>query len=382
MKIVFLCYPTSNQTAPHQAMAAFALARLENSVTYLAWGNDLPADWLTECAKGIKYKIYPKRSWLSAFRFLAAVARTLILARPDCLYVQGAHQTPFVLWLLCLPARFEVVYHTQDYLDPGQNWFYETCERLFAKYADWVISNEANRARFMASSYRLERMPEVIRTAFPAWWQIPDRDETYRQALIQASGLGNVDCLKLIVAGGAYRVDRMSPQLLDALAILPKNYVVVFTACPPGSTSRRLCEEHARRLKLDKRVIFCETPDYKDMLRLISACDIGILLYPNYCIGHFYQSPGRLTEYLRCGLPIVASNFPGLELLVMKHNLGEVADPYSPASIAAAIRKLGDVPEPESAMRRQRLREVANADLAYETQALPVFEKVFGVEAL
>ena len=363
-------------------MAAFTLARQGNSVTFLAWGNDAPADWLTECAKGIKYKIYPKRSWFSAFRFLLTVARTLILARLDCLYVQGAQQTPFVLWLLCLPARFEVVYHTQDYLDPGQNWFYEICERLFAKHADWVIINEPNRARFMASSYRIRKMPEVIRTALPAWWQIPDRDETFRQALIKTSGLVNVDHLRLIVAGGAYRDDRMSPQLLEALATLPTNYVVVFTACPPGSTTRQRCEEHARRLKLDNRVIFYEAPDYLDMLRLISACDIGILLYPNHCIGHFYQSPGRLTEYLRCGLPIVASQFPGLELLVMKHRLGEVADSYIPESIAIAIRKLGDVLEPESAMRRQRLRQVAQTDLAYETQALPVFEKVLDVEAM
>jgi glycosyltransferase involved in cell wall biosynthesis len=357
-------------------MAAYALARKGHSITFVAWGNAIPPDWPCLLEGRVKYKYYPKRRWLSALQFLAGVMRTIVSERPDCVYVQGAQQTPFVLYRLFGIKRCGFIYHTQDYVGPGQHWFYELCERIFARNADWVISNEPNRARFMASSYRLKRMPEVIRTALPVWFPVPSRDDSFRNEMIQNSGLANVIGLKLVVAGGAYRADRMSPQLLEALAILPSNYVLVFTSCPSASSSRRLCDEQSMRLNLGERVIFWHAHDYMHLLKLLSICDIGILLYPNNGIGHFYQSPGRLTEYLRCGLPIVASQFPGLELLTMKYGLGEVADPYSPQSISKAIRRVGDLTELEFTFRRERLQKLALTNLAYEAEADPVFEKI------
>jgi glycosyltransferase involved in cell wall biosynthesis len=368
----------NDQTAPHYAMSALVLAREGHLITFMAWGNAAPGKLLDTHGVGIEYQVYPKRGWLSALRFLAGVLRTVLSTRPDLVYVQGAQQTPFVLWLLCMVRRCQLIYHTQDYVGPGQHWFYEFCERVFARHADWVISNEPNRARFLASSYRLKQMPEVIRTALPLWWPVPERDESYRQEVLQMTGLASVERLCLIAAGGAYRDDRMSPQLVEALVDLPANHVVVFTEGQPGSISRRLCEEHCRRLNLEGRVVFWKADEYVEMLRLLSVCDLGILLYPNSGIGHFYQCPGRLTEYLRCGLPIVTSQFPGLELLVMKYGIGELADPYSAASIATAIRKVSDISEVNVALRRQKMRDVAQTDLAYETQARPVFDKIFG----
>jgi glycosyltransferase involved in cell wall biosynthesis len=315
---------------------------------------------------------------MSAARFLFGVIREVLAARPDCLYIQGAQQAPFVLWLLCASFKGKVIYHTQDYVGPRQNWFYEICEKLFARHADWVISNEPNRARFMASSYGLMRMPEVIRTALPSWWPVPGRDEEYRLEILRSAGLTDDTRLRLIATGGAYRDDRMSQQLVEALVDLPTEYIVVFTCCPPGSSSRLLCEECIERHGLQGRVIYWDAPGYAELLMLFSVCDMGILLYPNNGIGHFYQSPGRLTEYLRCGLPIVTSQFPGLELLVLKYRIGEVADPYNSKEVAAAIRRIGDVPESEAALRRQELRELAESEFVYEVQSVPVFEKMLG----
>jgi glycosyltransferase involved in cell wall biosynthesis len=376
LKIVYLCYPISDAQAPHPPMGALALARQGSSITFIAWGNSATPGWLSEYGLAVRYLLYPKQGWLSALRLLFGVMRTVVTVQPDCVYVQGAQQTPFALWLLLAGRRFRCIYHTQDYVGPGQNWFYETSERLLARHADWVISNEVNRARFMASSYRLKRLPEVIRTALPRWWQVPGRDERYRQELLRVNGLIDIDQPRLIAAGGAYREDRMSAQLVDALVHLPANYILVFTGMDLGSAGKRLCEQHMRRVGIEGRGVFLEAPDYAQLLKLLAACDVGMLLYPNNCIGHFYQAPGRLTEYLRCGLPIVTSNFPGLEQLVLKYGLGEVADPYSPMSIAAAIRSVCDVSVGEFARLRLRLIELAQTELAYEAQAEQVFDKI------
>ena len=357
-------------------MAALALARQGQLIDFVSWGNSEPADWLRFCEGSIRYLLYPKGRWLSALRYLAGVIGTAFSTRPDCVYVQGAQQVPFALLLLFLARQARIIYHTQDYIGPGQNRFYEVCERVFARYADWVISNEPNRARFMASSYGLKRVPEVIRTALPAWWKVPEREESYRREVLRALRLPDGNQSRLIAAGGPYSDDRMSPQLLESLVELPTSCVTVFTNCPPGSTARRLCEEQISRLGLKGRALFWQAPNYEQLLRFFSVCDLGILLYPNSGIGHFYQCPGRLTEYLRCGLPIVTSQFPGLELLVLKYRIGEVVDPYNPKMIGAAIRRIVEVSESKAALRGQSLRKLAETELAYDMQALPVFNKI------
>ena len=381
-RILYFSYPFHDDGAPHQSMAALWLARHGCEVDIVAWGNHEIPSWLRDYPT-IRYRLVRKTGLRSAIKLLFLLLFAIRHAKPSLVYVQGAQQTPFLLWLPWLKGSARILYHTQDYVGPGQHWFYETCERFFARRADWVISNEPNRARFLASSYRLRCMPEVIRTALPRWWSVPDRDEEYRQSLLARAGLGNTSQPRLVVAGGAYRADRMSPELLEAFALLPGNYAIVFNSwMDPGSPSRRACEEHMARLGLRERVIFLGVLPFADLLKLYAACDIGILLYPNSGVGHFYQAPGRMTEYLRCGLPIVTSNFPGLELLTLKYELGAVANPYEPIEIAAAIRSIGDRLDIEMSGWSSRLTGVAMTELVYDQDAMKVFSRIIGQPCL
>jgi glycosyltransferase involved in cell wall biosynthesis len=380
MNIVYVGYPLRDSGAPHQAMAALHLTHTGIQVAFIAWGNFNYPSWLSNYPL-LTYLLVHKHGALSALRFLFRLFLSIRENSPDLVYVQGAQQTPFILPLLpFLSKKIKLLYHTQDYLEPSQHKFYEWCERSLARRAQWVISNEPNRARFMMSSYRLTRTKlEVIRTSLPKWWDVPDRNEDYRCELLEKSGLQNADQPRLIVAGGCYAQDRMSPQVLDAIAALPKNYALVFTGMEEGKSQHINCEKHLSQYSLDKRVILLQTLAYADLLKLYAACDIGILLYPNSGIGHFYQCPGRLTEYLRSGLPIITSDFPGLELLTLKYDLGAVANPYDSSSIAQAVSKVGSVSDTDMSKRRQRLISLAETTLAYETQADPVFQKIFSI---
>lgn len=377
MHVLYLSYPLSEQHAPHQSMTALWLARRGARVTFLAWGNDsVPKSWLSECPT-LDYQLSRKSGLLSAFAFLLKVVAAARRLKPDVIYVQGAQNCPFALGLaLAGGVEHRTIYHTQDYLEPGKHRFYEACERLFARHADVVISNEENRARFMASSYGLKRMPETIRTALPTWWPVPERDEAFRQRLLSQLQLAGSRPPRLIAAGGWYHAERMSPQALDALAMLPENYVLVFNGMAENSDAMRSCVSHLQARHLASRAIMLGPLDFGQLLALYAACDLGLLLYPNNGIGHYYQAPGRLTEYLRCGLPVVASNFPGLELLFSRYRVGATADPYDPSSIAAAIKAVGDRPEEAMQSERRRMIDLAKGDLAYERNAGEVFARV------
>lgn len=369
--ILYIGYPLEDFKAPHQAMAALYLARQGCEIAFLTWGNIPPPNWLSDYSQ-ITYRLIPKNGLSSAFIFLWQIIRLLQRMQPDIVYVQGAQHTPFVFWLLFQKVRKTVIYHTQDYLEPRQHKFYQFFERFFSKRANWVVSNEPNRARFMASNYGLKQMPEVIRTALPSWWTVPHRDIHYRQDLLERLNLAATDNPRLVVAGGSYNPGRMSREIVEALNILPRNYALIFSNMPLGYRENHDCEQQILQLNIAERILFIGSLSYSDLLLLYAACDIGILLYPNSGIGHFYQAPGRMTEYLRCGLPFVASNFPGLELLTLKYGLGSVADPYDPHSIASAISKIGD--KSDLPLARDRLISLANHEFVYEHQADKVFK--------
>lgn len=380
MHIFYLGYPLRNEDAPHQAMAAFWFAWYKVKVTFMGWGQSTTPATFKNYAF-MTYRPVPKTGILSAFVFFGKVFVRIYRSKPDIVYVQGAQQTPFVFWIPFLrffvcKGTSKIVYHTQDYLEPGQHKLYEVFERFFSKHADLVISNEPNRARFMTSHYRLKKAPKIIRTALPSWWSIPKRDECFRQELLEKAGLRGAENPRLIVAGGAYRADRMSPEVVQSLANLPGNYALIFNYMPLGSSCRSNCERHLKELGIEKRFVFLSPLPYDEILKLYAACDIGILLYPNNSVGHFYQAPGRLTEYLRCGLPIVTSEFPGLELLTMKYDLGIVADPYDSTDIAEAICSLGKASDEQMILRRERLINCAETELAYDEQAKKVFQYI------
>ena len=383
MHILYLSYPLSDYGAPHQAMGTFWLARQGIKVTFMAWGNQNKPSYLEEYPT-IDYQLIPKsRNLFSAFQLFVKLILSFFKIKPDVVYVQGAQQTPFLLWLFYVKGKTKVIYHTQDYVGPGQQLFYEWCERFFTRRADWVISNEINRARFMASSYGLKKMPLVIRTSLPSWWIVPQRDVIYRQELLIQLGLEKIENPRLIVAGGAYRSDRMSWEYVEAFAKLPDNYGLIFNSMPPESLSRQRCEQHLEKLNLGKtkRVLFIETLSYLDLLKQYAACDIGLLLYPNSGVGHFYQAPGRFTEYLRTGLALISSDFPGLKLLTLEYQLGAVANPYESMDIVRAITEVGEISNDELEERRQRLINLALNDLVYEKNAGYVFEKILNLKS-
>jgi glycosyltransferase involved in cell wall biosynthesis len=236
-----------------------------------------------------------------------------------------------------------------------------------ARRAGWVICNEANRARFMKSYYRLPEMPTVVRTALPRDWPIPERDQDLRKKLIRQLNCKPTNC-RLIAVGGSYLPGRCTDQLLAAMDFLPASYNLVFTGMKgksPDDPGMKAIREHG----LTGRVILLDHLPFQDLLRYYAVCDVGMLLYPNDGIGNYYQAPGRLTEYMATGLPFVAFDFPNFRLLSLQHNLGVVCDPGSPESIADAIRQICERPQHKRQEERERLRKLARTEFAYESQA-------------
>ena len=64
-------------------------------------------------------------------------------------------------------------------------------------------------------------------------------------------------------------------------------------------------------------------------------------------LNHRLTTPNKLFEAMAAGVPVVASDLPGMATIVRATGCGLLCDPADPASIATALRAILDAPDEE-----------------------------------
>lgn len=278
---------------------------------------------------------YPARSVdlpSSSLACAAAAVRELVAGRfsnYDVIYV-GGQSSVMVAWPALYRAR-SMVYHSTDYYDPTRYPVHCMFEKRLVRSASLHINAELHRAYVVRALYGMRCPILVVPPTLPRKWPTPCQSDAVRELVAPRK-----DDFALALHGG-YSEVRMCDELFEALSLLPDRFRLVM-----GHSGNRqgLVNERLQKLGLTGRVVFRERMNFERMLDHSSNCDAGILLYRNTDAGNYFQAPGRLTEYLTCGLPVIANDFVGLEHLTLRYGLGESVDARKPALIADGILRL------------------------------------------
>lgn len=108
---------------------------------------------------------------------------------------------------------------------------------------------------------------------------------------------------------------------------------------------------------------------YEQLPGELSRADAGIVCFlpePN----NVNAGPTKLFEYMACGLPVVASDFPMWREVVVGSDCGLCVDPRDPDAIADALRYLADHPQRRDEMGangRRAIRDRYNWEVEAET---------------
>jgi glycosyltransferase involved in cell wall biosynthesis len=235
--------------------------------------------------------------------------------------------------------------------------YLERAERHWARKADALITANEFYADLIVERLATRR-PTVI-------LNVPPRYEPPAEApqhLRDAAGLP-VSTPIVLYHGGLF-AERGIEQLIDAIAEVPGTVLVLmgYGTLAPAIERRIRGPESGRRV-----VLLPPVPPHELPAWVASADIVAIPIQPT-TLNHRYSMPNKLWEAIAVGVPIVASDLPGMAAIVRELDAGVLVDPTDPAAIAGAIRELLGRSAASRAAMRKRLLAAARTQYSWDVQ--------------
>jgi glycosyltransferase involved in cell wall biosynthesis len=155
-------------------------------------------------------------------------------------------------------------------------------------------------------------------------------------------------------------------RLFDATTLVPFAHLVVMGFGPRFEAYRAAAGAlpHANRV----HVIPGVAPG--DLVDWVASADVAAMPIEGNTLNHRLTTPNKLFEALAAGVPVVASDLPGMAAIVRETGAGLLCDPADPADVARAIRGILEAPDAERATYGARALAAARASYNWERQAI------------
>ncbi len=154
---------------------------------------------------------------------------------------------------------------------------------------------------------------------------------------------------------------------------LPEDVVLVMM----GQEKLKWRQVHAAEIKAalaTGRLILAGPVPHDELLDYVADADVGVIIYDDSVRNNVFCEPGKLSDYISVGVPVVAPNFPTIGPVVQGRGLGLCFDGHSPEAIAATLKAVLAKPKPRWAAALRR----ACSELTWETQAPNLLAAVQG----
>ncbi len=245
-------------------------------------------------------------------------------------------------------------------------------ERRWARSADAVLT--ANQVYADVIVGTLGVRPAVIFNG-PVGVGAEARDPSGSQPVPVRERLALAPSTRIVLCLGNVAPGRGVEQLCRAIADVPNAALLIVG---PGGAFRDRLVADASALPAADRIRFLPGVAPEDIPAWTAAADVAAIAIQPTTLNHRLTTPTRLFDALGAGVPVVASDLPGIASIVRPAGCGILCDPTDPTAIAAALREVLDSP-PE---RRLAFREasLAAADrYAWERQVealVEVYERI------
>ena len=262
--------------------------------------------------------------------------------------------------------RIPVVYDARDiYLDAGNlarlsgtmRWLVGRAERGWARRANRVITVNRPYAEVMTARWGVD-VPLIVMNCSYRYVPPAPRERRFHDAL------GLDPTTRVVVYQGGFSRDRGIEQLIAAIPDVPDATLVLLGYGSLQPELDRIAADPARGGRI--RVLAAVPPT--DLLAWIASADVVAMPIQPTTLNHRLTTPNKLFEALAAGVPVVASDLPGMAPIVKETGCGRLVDPTEPGAIAAALREVLATPPDEMAEWRARCSAAARETYNWERQ--------------
>jgi glycosyltransferase involved in cell wall biosynthesis len=129
--------------------------------------------------------------------------------------------------------------------------------------------------------------------------------------------------------------------------------------------------------KLEDRVILLGRIPLEKLHEYTCSADLGISLLDNLGLNYYYSLPNRIFDFVQAGVPVLATDFPEIRLVVEQYGIGELITDYSPKNLAQTIQST--LSHWEQKTDKREIFDRAKKELCWENEEktiLNLFNKV------
>lgn len=144
------------------------------------------------------------------------------------------------------------------------------------------------------------------------------------------------DKIILILQGAGINVDRGVEELIEAMPYVLDSIVLLIVGS--GDVIDFL-KKRAAELKLEDHVHFVPKVPLEQLVAYTAVADFGLTVDKDTNINYRFSLPNKLFDYIRAGLPVIASRLSEIEKVITRYGIGTFIENHDPQHIAEVINK-------------------------------------------
>jgi glycosyltransferase involved in cell wall biosynthesis len=240
-----------------------------------------------------------------------------------------------------------VIYDARDIYVDARNiarmprplrWLFGRIERRWAQAAARVITVNDPYAEVMETRFGTPRPLVVMNASVRREWPAA-RPRRFHETLRLPADR------RVVLYHGGLSPERGIEQLVRAIPDVPNATLVLMGY---GDLEPWLRGEGTIMAGADRIAILPAVPP-SDLIDWVASADVAAMPIQPTTLNHRLTTPNKLLEAIAAGVPVVASDLPGMAPIVRAYGCGVLVDPTDPAAIAAAIRAVLDASPEQNA---------------------------------
>ncbi len=288
-----------------------------------------------------------------------------LLFRNAYIYHSNDLDTLLANWLSALLRRKKLVYDTHEYFTgvpeiqnkPFIKWCWQSVEKIIFPRLKYVFTVNHSIANLYENDYGIK--PLVLRN-------LPSINKIIKSKNRKELNLPESKII-VILQGAGINVDRGSEELIEAIALSDGFFLCVVGGGDVIASLKNRCLDSDMHGKFS----FVGKLPYDQMMQYTLNSDIGVSLDKDTNINHKYSLPNKIFDYMKAGIPTLATDLLEVSKVIANFNIGHTIDDLKPDTIIKGLEYLTQIQKDDGFKNNFAL---ASTELNWEKESKALLE--------